>query len=66
MSKDTLLFLAVLLLAFCVYYPIMKLARQDMAARAQQGMGNGTIIVILMIPILGPIIYFLFRRSFKL
>lgn len=65
MSYDTTLFIAVLLLAFCVYYPIMKIARRDMAARSNQGMGNTTILMILMVPILGPLLYLLFRRSFK-
>lgn len=65
MSYDTTLFIAVLLLAFCVYYPIMKLARKDMAARSDKGMSNTTILMILMVPILGPILYILFRRSFK-
>lgn len=63
--NDTLLFLAVLLLAFTVYYPIMRLARHDMAARQQQGLSNTPILVLLMLPILGPILYWLFRRNFK-
>lgn len=66
MSYDTTLFIAVLLLAFCIYYPIMKLARKDMTARSNQGMSNTTILMILMIPILGPILYILFRRNFKI
>lgn len=66
MSYDTTLLIAVLLLAFCVYYPIMKLARKDMAARAEQGMSNTAILMVLMVPILGPILYVLFRRSFRI
>jgi len=65
MSKDAFLFLAVLLLAFCIYYPIMRLARQDMKARERQGLSNSTIIMLLMLPIAGPILYLLFRRSFR-
>ncbi len=63
--NDTILFVAVLLLAFTIYYPIMRLARHDMAARSQRGLSNTPILVLLMLPILGPILYWLLRRNFK-
>lgn len=65
MSYDTTVFLAVLLLAFCVYFPIMKIARQDMNARSQAGLSNTPILMLLMLPILGPLLFLLLRSSFK-
>jgi len=65
MSRDTILFVAVLLLAFCIYWPIMRIARHDMAERSRQGLSNTTILMLLLLPIIGPLLYLLFRRSFK-
>lgn len=65
MSKDSILFIAVLGIAFAIYYPIMRLARKDMAARTQNGLNSTPILMLLMLPILGPILYLLFRKYFQ-
>ncbi|NJO87490.1 MAG: hypothetical protein HC821_05935 [Lewinella sp.] len=65
MSFENLVFLAVLLLAFCIYFPIMRLARQDMAARTAHGLSNTTILFLLAFPLLGPLLYLVLRSNFR-
>lgn len=64
MTSDTFLILAVLLLAVCIYYPIAKIAKRDMATRNQAGMSSTPILYFMMLPIVGPLLYLLFRKSF--
>lgn len=64
MTSDTLTIIAVLLLAFCVYYPIAKIAKKDMEARNRAGLSSTPILYFLMLPIVGPLLYLLFRKSF--
>lgn len=64
MPSDTLILLAILLLAFSIYYPIVKIARKDMDARALAGMSNTPVLMFLMLPIVGPLLYLMFRKNF--
>lgn len=64
MTSDTLILLAVLLLAFCIYYPIAKIAKRDMATRNQAGMSSTPVLYFMMLPIVGPLLYLVFRKNF--
>ncbi len=59
----TLLALALILIAFLIYRPIMKLARRDMAARTAAGLSNSLVYAILLLPVLGPLFYLLVRKA---
>ena len=58
---NTLLILAVLLLAVLIYRPILALAGKDMAARTAAGKSNGIVYAILLLPLLGPFVYLAIR-----
>lgn len=62
--KQTLLLLAVILIAAAIYWPILKKARVDIAARSKAGLSNGGLYAVLMIPLAGPLVYLVFRRFF--
>ncbi|TXF89444.1 hypothetical protein FUA23_10790 [Neolewinella aurantiaca] len=63
--QQTLVFLAVLIVAVAIYWPILKKARGDISARSAAGMGNGLLFAVLLIPLFGPIIYLIFRKKFS-
>jgi hypothetical protein len=54
--------LSVIILTVLIYRPILKLARADMAVRKQDGLGNGIVYAVLLIPIFGPLVYLLVRK----
>ncbi|WP_420458677.1 hypothetical protein [Neolewinella sp.] len=63
MPTRTLLFgIAVIVLAVLIYRPILRIAREDMAARKRAGYSNSYVYAILLFPILGPLVYLLVRR----
>lgn len=62
--RQTLIFLAVLVVAVAIYWPILRIAREDITKRSQAGLGNGILFAVLLVPLFGPIIYLLFRRHF--
>jgi|AntRauTorckE5430_2_1112549.scaffolds.fasta_scaffold01110_8 hypothetical protein len=62
--KQTLLLLAVIIVAAIIYWPILKKARVDIAARTKAGLSNGGVYAVLLIPLVGPFVYLLFRRYF--
>lgn len=63
--KQTLLLLVVIIVAAIIYWPILKKARVDIAARTKAGLSNGGLYAVLMIPLVGPFVYLLFRRHFS-
>ncbi|MTB50561.1 hypothetical protein [Lewinella sp. W8] len=63
--RDTLILLLILIIAFAIYWPIMRIARRDLAERNQAGLGNGVVYAILLLPLFGPIIYLLLRNRFR-
>jgi hypothetical protein len=63
--RDTLILLLILVIAIAVYWPIMRIARRDLAERNEAGMGNGVVYAILLLPLFGPIIYLVFRNRFR-
>jgi hypothetical protein len=63
--KQTLVFVAVLIIAVAIYWPILKKARTDISARSAAGLGNGLLFAVLLIPLFGPIIYLLVRSRFQ-
>lgn|GEM_PF-2025384 len=62
--QQTLVFIAVLIVAVAIYWPILKKARADISARSAAGLGNGMLYAVLLIPLLGPILYLVFRKRF--
>lgn len=62
--RQTLVMLGVLIVAVAVYWPILKIAREDMAARARAGLGNGMVYAVLLLPLVGPVVYLVFRKFF--
>lgn len=62
--QKTLIFLAVLVVAVAVYWPILRIARTDIARRAAAGRSNGLLYAVLLIPLFGPLIYLLVRKQF--
>lgn len=62
-STALLVAIAVIVLAVIIYRPILRLAREDMAARKRVGWGNGVVYAILLIPLFGPLLYLLVRKG---
>jgi hypothetical protein len=62
--RQTLVLFAVLAVAVAIYWPILNRAKVDIAARAQAGLSNSILFAVLFIPLFGPIIYLVFRKSF--
>lgn len=62
--RQALIFIAVLVVAVAVYWPILRIAREDITKRSKAGLGNGMLFAVLLIPLFGPLIYLLFRRHF--
>ena len=62
--RQFLIMLAVLIVAVGVYWPILKKARADLAARSQAGLSNGIVYAVLLFPLIGPILYIVFRKHF--
>ncbi len=62
--QNTLVLFAILAVAVAVYWPILKKARIDIAARDRAGLSNGPLYAVLLIPLVGPIVYLVFRRHF--
>ena len=54
--------LVVIILIVLIYRPILKMARADMAIRKQDGLGNGIVYAVLLIPVVGPLVYLLVRK----
>lgn len=63
--KQTFVFLVVLVVAIAVYWPILKKARTDIAARSAAGLSNGLLFAVLLIPLFGPIVYLALRSRFR-
>lgn len=64
MPSDTLMLLAILILAFCIYFPIIRIAKKDMETRTMAGMSTTPILMFLLLPLVGPLLYVLFRKNF--
>jgi len=62
--KQTLVLLAVLAVAVAVYWPILKKANRDIAARSAAGLSNSVLYAVLLFPLVGPVLYLVFRRHF--
>ena len=60
-----LIMLGVLVVAGLVYWPILRMARTDMADRSRAGLGNGIVYAVLLLPLVGPFVYLIFRRHFS-
>ena len=63
--QKTLILLGVVLAAGLIYWPILKIARRDIAARQRLGLSNGVLYTVLLIPLLGPFVYLVFRGYFR-
>ena len=63
--RELIILLAVLLLAFLIYKPIMNIASRDMAKRTKAGKSNSVVYAILLLPLLGPLLYLAFRNQIR-
>ncbi|OAV43268.1 hypothetical protein [Lewinella sp. 4G2] len=63
--RQTLVMLGVLTVAVAVYWPILRIARADLAARTRAGLSNGGVYAVLLLPLVGPVLYFIFRKHFS-
>ncbi len=59
--RNTLLILAILILAVLIYRPILAIAGKDMAARSAAGKSNGIVYAVLLFPLVGPFVYLAIR-----
>lgn len=57
-------FFLILAVAVAIYWPILRIARKTITARAQAGLSNSILFAVLLIPLFGPIIYLVFRSRF--
>lgn len=64
--QNTLVLFAILTVAVAIYWPILKKARVDIAARERAGLSNGPLYAVLLIPLVGPVIYLIFRSHFAI
>lgn len=62
--KQTLVFAAILIVAVAIYWPILRMAREDITKRSRAGLSNSILFAVLLVPLFGPILYLLFRRHF--
>ncbi|MEM1357952.1 MAG: hypothetical protein AAGF89_07130 [Bacteroidota bacterium] len=62
--RQALVFLAILVAAVAIYWPILRIARADITARSRAGLGNGLLFAVLLIPLVGPVLYLVFRKYF--
>jgi hypothetical protein len=62
--QQKLVFFLILAVAVAIYWPILRVARKTITARAQAGLSNSILFAVLLIPLFGPIIYLVFRRKF--
>lgn len=63
--RQFLVLLGVLIVAVAVYWPILKIARADLAARSKAGLSNGIVYAVLLFPLIGPIVFLVLRRHFS-
>lgn len=63
--QNTLTLLLILAIAVAIYWPILRKARVDIAARTRAGLSNTPLFAVLLIPLVGPIIYLVFRGRFR-
>ena len=63
--QQFLVMLGVLTVAVLVYWPILRVARKDLAARSKAGLSNGIVYAILLLPLVGPVVYLGVRRYFS-
>jgi len=62
--QQTLVFLAILVVAVAIYWPILRIARNTITERSKAGLSNSILFAVLLIPLFGPIIYLVFRSRF--
>ena len=63
--QQTLILLAVIVVAGLVYWPILKSARVTIAERQAAGLSNGTLYAVLLFPLIGPFLFLLLRSQFR-
>ena len=63
--SQTLLTLAVIIIAGLVYWPILKMARVTIAERSAAGQSNSLLYAVLLFPLIGPFLFLLFRSRFR-
>lgn len=64
-SSDVLLFVVIIVIIGLIYWPIIRMANREMAERRLAGKSDQSIMLLLLIPILGPLIYLAIRQLKK-
>ncbi len=62
--QKALVFVAILVIAVAIYWPILRMARKDISQRSAAGLSNGVLYAVLLLPLFGPIVYLVFRKQF--
>jgi hypothetical protein len=62
--QQKLVFFLILAVAVAIYWPILRIARKTITARAQAGLSNSILFAVLLIPLFGPIIFLLVKERF--
>lgn len=62
--QQKLVFFLILAVAIAIYWPILRIARKTITARAQAGLSNSILFAVLLIPLFGPIIFLVVRGRF--
>ena len=64
-SSDVFLFVVVIVIIGLIYWPIVRMANREMAERRQAGKSDTSIMLLMLIPVLGPLIYLAIRQLKK-
>jgi hypothetical protein len=62
--QQKFVFFLILAVAVAIYWPILRIARKTITARAQAGLSNSILFAVLLLPLFGPIIFLVVRGKF--
>ncbi len=62
---DWLILTIAMILIGLLYISVLGLAMKDMGWRKERGKSNSVLVAILLLPLLGPLIYLVFRSAFR-
>lgn len=62
--QQKFIFFLILAAAVATYWPILRIARKTITARAKAGQSNSILFAVLLIPLFGPLIFLLVRKRF--
>lgn len=62
---DWLLLSIAMLVIGLLYISVLGLALKDMGHRKEEGKSNSILVALLLFPLVGPVIYLVFRSQFR-